>query len=291
MHPVLYRKLALRKPLSALNKDWLARILAAGGSRPSVKTFRINDEFYRALLEAGLTSKVTVVNLFAPDSLVAAYTPLIQGSGSAVWVDTGSNGTIADLTINGLKRSAGGGNNRFIETNIFPGTGLMTSGTGHGSIYVSEDPLNGNPEIEFGVLDITIGGTNDFRMYAHWNDGNTYGSIFSQTHFLTATISALALQGYFNIVRTTTTASNLYFANSTNAHASKASDTTLQTLAPATTQSLALLAFKDQSGAITLCSAKRISAFTCGLGLTAAESLALYNAIQTARMSWGGGFQ
>lgn len=285
-NPVINRRLNSNQ-LSKLNKDWLARVLAAGGSRPSRRTFKINDQFYKSLNNAGLIApgKVSIVNLFAPDNLGASYTPIIQGASSASWPDTGSTGTIADLTVNGLKRSTGGGNNRFLECGILPGT-FMTSGSGHGTVYVSEDS-KGATEAEWGCGNGV--GTNDIRMFAHLSDNNTYGYFFAQARLLQASITTGNLLGYLCISRTTTTRSDLYFANSATTHASVANDTGTCTTAPSSTITMKIFA-DSQNGAVSGFSNKRLSAVTFGLALTAAESLALFNAVQNARIAFGGGF-
>jgi hypothetical protein len=265
--------------------EWVARVVAAGGAVPSAATQMVSDSFIKYLKANSIFTKVIVANLFVPDSLTAAYTPLIQGAGFASWVTAGSTGAINDLTINGLKRSATVGDNSFLENNILPGT-FMTSGSGHGSVYVSEDS-KGAVETEFGCSNGA--GTNDFRMFAHLNDNNSYAYIFAQARILTAAITAGNLLGYLCASRTTTTRSDMYFANSGTAHASRANDAVLCASGPSAVVTMKIFA-DSQNGAVASWSQKRLSAITFGTALTAAESEFLFNAVQQARVSFGGGF-
>ena len=283
---VLIKRLNGIKPLSPLNKDWLRRILNAGGVRPSQAQFKINDQFYKELVNGGIDQKVIVANLFlSATDLPTAYTPFLAFNGNNSWPDSGSTGSIADLTIAGLKRSVGGGNNRFLDSGILPGN-FMTTSSGHGTVYVTEDSKAAN-EVEWGCANGA--GTNDIRMFAHLNDNNTYAYFFAQARLLTASVTTGNLTGYLCASRTTTTRSDIYFANSSTAHASVANDTGLCASAPSAVVGMKIYA-DSQNGVISAFSNKRLSAVTFGTALTAAESLILFNAIQNARKAFGGGF-
>jgi hypothetical protein len=71
--------------LSPINTAWLARVVAAGGVAPAQTTYQGNDIFYNALVAAGIDSKIKIALLLAPDSLIAAATPLIKNTGNNSW--------------------------------------------------------------------------------------------------------------------------------------------------------------------------------------------------------------
>lgn len=266
--------------LSALNSDWITRILAAGGARPNANTLYANDAFYAALVAAGITGKVKIVNLFAPDNLIAAITPLFFGAfgGGNSWANNGPF-VAGDLTVNGLK----GDGTKYLQTSWTPGAvGYFTDSTAHMSIYVSVGD-NTHADSELGALN--PGGVGP-RMYYQFSDNVTYANFY--TALSSATISASPLAGYLCFSRTTSTRFDAYFANSTSPHASKFNSVALEAAAALT--SVMPVFANNANGIIDSMSHKRLSAVTFGTGLTSAESLALYNAIQAFRTAIGGGF-
>jgi hypothetical protein len=269
---------------SLLNQEWQGRVTAAGGPIASQNTYDANDAFVAALAAAGITAKVKVANLFAPDSLSAARTPLIQGPGSGSWDFSATNFLAGDLTINGLGDAANTAKALFTG---FAPANFMTSGTNHGCVYISVDDTTFG-STEYGVNDGT--GLNDFVINSHWTDKHTYAYNYAQPQFLdTGILSAGALLGYFCCSRTTTSRADLYYANSTNVHASKANNAILNGAVPPAVNIMFVFALNN-NGALAQVSKKRISAATFGTGLLAAESLALFNAIQAFRQKIGGGF-
>lgn len=269
-------------PLSALNTDWLARITAAGGARPSDATFAANDTFFAALVAAGIDTKLKICNLFVPDNVIAASTPLIQGSGSAVWTNPDVAWLSSDLTVNGLLRPSA--DLKRFDTGATPGT-FMTPGSGFGFVYVSVDDTSTIQE-EYGSAEAT--GTNDFRLFFHYTDQHTYADIYHQSLEMNTGVRATGA-GYMGISRSTTTRSDIYFANSTNPHSSIANSTGTETSTPSILRTISVFA-NNQDGTPSHYSLKRLSAAGAGTGFSAADSLALYNAVQQFRISIGGGF-
>ncbi len=262
--------------LSALNSDWNTRILAAGGVRPSDSTFAANDVYYAALVSAGITANIWVANTFAPDSLIAAITPLIKGNGANSWANVGPF-VAGDLTVNGL---VGNGSSKFLNTSVIP-TGTQTTGSSHTCVYVSLDTQTIS-QCEIGTWD---GGTGSLRQFSH---GTTTTTWSNYNNFLTWNNGAGSFAGYICGSRTTTTRFDGYYANSSNAHASVFNDTVLN---PGTVplSELFVLASKE-NGTAGFFSNKRISYVSTGPALTTAQSLAHYNAVQQLRTSYGGGF-
>jgi hypothetical protein len=277
------RRLNVAKPLSALNKEWLGRVLSAGGQRPSKRTFAANDEFWKSLINAGIDSKVKVANLFAPDDLPTAKTPLIQGPGSATWVEGATAWVAGDLTIAGLGGTSAG---KFFHSGFMPAT-FMTASSNHGCLYISVDDVSVGSS-DYGTNDGT--GLNDFNISTHWTDNHTYAYNYAQPQLLDAgIISAGALTGYFCVSRTANNRVDLYYANSTNAQASKTNNTVVNAVVPSAVNDLYVFALNNNGTPIQF-SRKRLSAATFGLGLTATESQALFTAIQNFRITIGGGF-
>jgi hypothetical protein len=269
---------------SDLNAEWQARVTAAGGGNASNNTYRANDAFVAALAAAGITAKVKIANLFVPDSVPAASTPLIQGPGAATWTNPGVAFVAGDLTINGIINPVAG--TKSFDIGVVP-SNFMTAATNSGFIYVSQDDIL-QSEAEFGAGDGT--GLNDFVLNAHWTDNHTYAYDYAQANFLdTGILNAGALLGYFCLSRTTANRADLYYANSTNAHASKANNAVANANVPTAAQHLFVFAW-NSNGALIQRSQKRLSAAGFGTGLTAADSQALFNAIQAFRQKIGGGF-
>lgn len=271
------------EPPDALVAEWVARVVAAGGAVPSANTQTASDTFIKYLKANSIFTKVTVANLFVPDNLTAAYTPLLRGPGLASWTNAGPGTGVVDLTINGLKRNLAGAS--FLECGILPGA-FMTLASGHGSVYISEGSKVGAQE-EWGVSNGA--GTNDFRMYGQFNDNLTYSYIFAQVRLLTGAISGGLLTGYICATRTAANRSDLCYASSGSAHASVANDVGVCAVAPDAVNTMKI--FCSALGGVTQgFSEKRLSAVTFGTALTVAESALLFNAIQTFRTSVGGGF-
>lgn len=263
--------------------EWVARVVAAGGAVPSANTQSASDAFIKSLKANSIFTKVTVANLFVPDSLIAAYTPLIQGAGSASWTNAGPGTGVNDLTINGLKRNLVGSS--FLECGILPGA-FMVTGSGHGSVYISEGSKVGT-QYEWGVGNGA--GTNDFRMFGQFNDSVTYTYIFGQLRLLSAPISGGLLTGYVCATRTAANRSDLCYASSVTAHSSVANDVGVCATGPDAVNTMKIFA-DSQGGVVSGNSEKRLSAVTFGTALTVAESALLFNAIQQFRVSVGGGF-
>jgi hypothetical protein len=277
------RRLNGAKPLSALNKEWLGRVLAAGGQRPSKTTFKANDAFWKALLNAGIDSKVKIANLFPFEDIPTVSTPLIQGPGPATWTNPGTAFVSADLTIDGLRNPISG----VKSFGLIPPGNFMTASTGHGMVYVSLDDTS-QGSCEYGVNDNT--GLNDFVINTHWTDNHTYAYDYAQAQLLDAgIISAGALLGYFCVSRTANNRVDLYYATSVSVHTSKANNTSVNAAVPSVINNLAVFALNN-GGSLLQRSQKRFSAVTFGLGLTSTESQSLFNAVQNYRQAIGGGF-
>jgi len=268
--------------LSALNSDWLTRILAAGGTRPSDNTFMANDVWYAALGTAGIQSKIKAANTYAPDNLIASFTPLIKGvgTGNDSWTNIGTI-TGASLTVNGLALN---GTTQYLATGLNCVTMGLTSLTNHGCVYVSADDRS-TAQTEYGT---GTDATTSFRQYYHYSDNNTYFSNVGNVINAGAILGAANNPGYLCQSRTTGTRLDAYFANSGTPHSSIYNNLSNVT-ANLVGSNLLFAHASNENGTPTGFSKKRISFMCFGTALTSTESLALYNAVQALRTSYGGG--
>jgi len=272
--------------LSALNSDWLTRILAAGGASPSAATFAANDVWYASVLSAGLVTtiaggKLQVVNTYAPDNLIACITPLIKGGGFDSWTNSGPF-VSGDLTVNGL---AGDGSSKYLRTNQNPATTGNGASGNHLCVYVhTDDRTSAQTEIGSGT-----DGTTSFRCYYHYSDNKTYASNVGNVIDNGTILGTSNNAGYMCQSRTSTTNYDTYFANSGAAHASLFNTTANIAGNLLGTWGLYVHA-SDEIGSAANLSKKRISYVTMGYGLTSTESLANYNAAQALRTAYGGGY-
>lgn len=256
---------------------WAAQVVVNGGTPITAGSLSAVSTFCYALDNAGLTSLLKVVNVFAPDSMTATRTPLIQTGGNNPWLE--SNLIPSDLTVNGLK---GNHLNKWVEPGIIPSS-FMTIATGHGCAYVSEDDIT-TAQNEYGA---TSSAADALRLYYHYTDNTTVICFYG--NFVSSTLSVGALTGYLCTSRTAANRVDVYYANSLNPHSSVFNDTTVETSGPSATRPMYVLA-SNENGVSTNQSGKRISFVSFGLGLTSAQSLALFNAVQALRIAFGGGF-
>lgn len=266
--------------LSSLNSDWLARILAAGGARPSDATFTANDVWYAALVSAGIDSRILVCNTYAPDNLIASITPLIKGIGADSWTNSGPfvNG---DLTVNGL---AGNGSSKYLQTgNIINSSGMGNS-TNHMALIVSVDDRS-SAQTEAGGASSA---TDAWRTYYHYSDNHTI--IQNCSNFLDAgtALGTADKAGYLCSSRTSTTRVDIFFANTLTVHSSIYNDTG-NVGANGFGVNNVFVHAANNSGTAANHSKKRISLWSCGLSLSTLQSLAFFNASNALRTSYGGG--
>lgn len=103
---------------TTVGAEWADRVEANGGARPSASSILAVSRFYQALFSAAILAKMKAVNVIAPDSLIAATTPLIVGPGLDPW--TNANFVGGDITVNGLQ----GGATPYLDTGVVPSDDL-----------------------------------------------------------------------------------------------------------------------------------------------------------------------
>lgn len=266
--------------------NWSFRVQLNGGAVPSNSTLNALDTFVTTLKGAGVWTKIICCNIVAPDSLIAVITPFVVGSpANDPW--TNHNFVLADLSVNGL---VGNGSTKWLDTGLIGDTAGMTGPSSGLVVYVSADDAT-TQQAEIGVYN--AGGTNAFTgIYTHYNAVLNFGGMFRTDvdGFVTWAVPGTPA-GFYSLQRTATTVCNIYFANSVTAHASLgATGVGTNVGAPPHNFSIAAWAVGDGAGGAQDFTKKRLSFLAVTNGLSAAEDLTLYNAVQAYRTTLGGGF-
>lgn len=263
-----------RSPISSIVTNWAARVVTNGGAAVSTNTLNAVGTFYQGLLDYGLLPKMRSVNCFAPDNLTACITPLLV-TGNDPW--TNSNFVAGDLNVNGLKGNA---SNKKLTPGINANS-IFSSGNAGLTLYVPEVQWAGKDNIDIGC---SAGGASLIYIAPVVSTGQILFDCFNNTvgqgRILANNPGSFA--GYFSGNRTSTTASNLYIANSGVPHYAVGTIATGGGIVPTAPMTV--------WGVAGLYSADRISFAAFHDALTATQSSNLFNLIQTMRMSFGGGY-
>jgi hypothetical protein len=264
---------------NALATDWAARVVAHGGASPSSGTVTAISNFCDALDAASLTAKMFSLNVFAPDNSVANSTPLIKTFGDDPWAYY--NFTGGDFTIDGIQ---GDGATKYIDTQVIPST-CATQSSVAVTLYVNS--AGTSPAVM--ACDAVPTG----RLALGWSNP-TYGNYFCAYDFAAVILDGVTsgyFLGYICGSKTSSTVRNLYEANSFTPHSSVASNSLLDAgggdVVP--TGHFYVLA-SNENGATSGYYPGRVSFASISSGLTAADSIALYNAVQSLRVAFGGGW-
>jgi len=253
--------------------EWVERVQVNGGAVPSDKTTSAASRLLVSLVASAIYDKIKLLNFFAPDSIEAAECPIIAAYGNDAWTNSGF--VTGDLSVQGLQ----GDNAHYLDTGANPAD-WATNANASLFVYVSGDDLGG--DVEIGCAQ---SGSIDFLLQAHIADGTTIYEINIQA---VSSVEAGQWNGYYCASTTANTTHNIYKANSDDAHASIDSDSQAAGTPPST-RSLFVFAhnFLGSAGQFTL---KRLSCAGSGVGLLAAESSSLFDAIQQLRIDLGGGY-
>lgn len=264
---------------------WAANVVANGGAAPASSTLAALSTFMYALDSANLTISMKVINVFAPDNLTAALTPLIATNCSNPW--TNHNFVSGDLNANGLK---GNGTTKYADLGALsiPSTIYANETEAGYSVYLYEGGQNAS-ENTFGCA------TNNTFANAFSANMNTTGSPSFYTScwtplnangFLSWSPGA-AFYGFVTMNRISAIRMDFYRANSGTGFSSVANLTGTSGLRPTTNfYSHAV----NAGGSPNSYSYQRFSFLAIHDGLSSASAQALFNAVQTMRTTLGGGF-
>lgn len=272
--------------LDPIALNWADRVVINGGARPSTNSIVAASVFVRTLRGAGILSKMKTINMVAPDNLIAARTPLIVAHSVDPWPNVGSsNFASADLTLYGLQCNGA----KALKTGAI-GTDLSLSNAGLTIVASVINPVNGLL-YDMGYLNAT----NNQYMYVAaaqtggGNTGHAGGSSFSTGQIIN-TGAANTYAGYIGYNRTSAVRADLYYANNDIAHSSIGNNTNNQSSGITNTDIYWGAVADSGGGAIPYYSKNTLSFGAVHDGLSSSESLAFFNAINTLRTSFGGGW-
>jgi hypothetical protein len=247
-----------------------------GGATPSAGTVSAFSVFLYTLDSYSITSSIIALNLFAPDSVIAAITPLISNAGNNPW--TNNNFVLGDLNVNGL---IGNGATKYLDTGIIPGTAFTATAAGMFAYISFNNVAFNGVELQSFVSTAVCSQLDAFSgplVYCAYNQTVGQGLVSFTTSGFT---------GYFSGQRTAANAIALYGASSSLAHTALATGTGAGGTAPAI--STYCLAGNFIGTAVNF-SANRLSCAGFSKGLSSTQDGHLYDAIQACRTTLGGGF-
>lgn len=262
------------KAIPAAVLDWVARVQTNGGAKPSTATINAMATFWNTVIGAGLDTKAIAVNCYVPDNLIASITPLIVGGGNDPW--TNHNFVSGDLTTNGLSSD---GSTKYLDSGLNASTKLNATSNSVIIYY-----FTGAGVIDFGAQDAGLNGI----VFSSQGGGNGFYDCYNPTVGAGRnTWVHNNLGGYYCGSRRANNDDDVYFANSTNAHASL---NHIATSGGARPNLLIFVHCMNNNGVPYWFQAfaQRLSFVWIGLGLTTAESLTMFNAVQALRTTLGG---
>lgn len=267
-------------PLSPEMRDWVNRIEAAGGVEPSAATLEAAQTFYDAILP--ILSKFEAINIIAPDSLIAAITPLYRASGHDSWVNNGINApfTGSDIGLSGL--ASNDSDFQFLETGVGSGNLMVDTSAGISIYCTASDLVCAFDAGQFdGVsqaltLYFSCGG------FDHWD-------CWDQTGNRLTGLSEDAV-GFLSGNRIGNDTA-IYYASGPIPFTTIATGSTVPTAAVNPVYDTYFYTLNNTgSGSPTGNAIKTYSFMALHAGLTAAETEDLFDAVQALRIALGGGY-
>lgn len=261
-----------------LATDWVRRVVLNGGATPSNNTVMAVSKFCFSLDADSLTSLMIAVNVIAPDSLIAARTPLIKNNGSDPWANTGFVG--GDLTVNGI---AGDGASKFLDTGVL-GTHYPSDSNAGITLY--------GYTVSSQVTDYDAGYTNDTgsdHISLKLNEGgNSKTACFDLTAGLVSTATHGA--GYYSSNRVAANDLRLFYASASSVHAQIGSTFAGANGTRGAHNMYVCAANHWNAGLAFGFSTNRVSFAAFHQGLSSAQSAKFFADVQALRSALGGGF-
>jgi len=233
------------------------------------------DAFMTTMTSSGLLSKIDCINPIAPDSLIAATTPIWRKWGTDPWTQSGY--VDADLTINGI---AGAANKAFTSSGLVQGIALRIGQNTGWTSYWSTFPTAGIMGMLDSEYQLVFTGGGSLLWDTPYNSGS--GRL---------TIGAGLVAGYFHHMRNSNSNAQVYSANSGLAHGLRGTNAVggIPALSSANTTLVPVMARNPfpAGGQVTT---GRLSFWSYGQALSLAESSTYFNAVQALRTALGGGY-
>lgn len=278
-------------PLNAPNtvvSNWATRVVTNGGAAVSQATISAADTFYAAI--SSFASLFKTLNIVAPDSVIAAITPLIKNNGSDPWAPNGGTGSVGVgvVTVNGWQANGDTGSH-YLDPGITPSAIASFSASNRGmTIYAFTLISEGSNVGQCGCTDAA-----SRRFQLDLNDSSGPGSVAIMCNdFGTSQSGGGAASskgaGFYSENRVDASNHFCYFAKSSSAFAVAFARTGV-TNVNTPPQVAFLFAGYNTNGAKNA-SQSRYSFFAIHDALTSAQAQTLYNAVQALRTALGGGF-
>ena len=260
---------------------WADRVVVNGGTRPTDSTITAMNTFYNSLVSSGIDGKMISVCCFVPDNLTASITPLIKKFGNDPWTNSGFGFLESNVSSNGLTdiHSAS-----YLKTGVNPVACYANADDAGFTIYSKSPTHFSNArlvaiDIGSNFAGLYMDGTHvDFAAYSNngWSlEGIITGSV---NDFIFSSVS-----------KTNINSLNIYQANSSIGFVNLATGSTGPTTRP--NLDLWLNCENINNSATNFPVQECIYSFTAiHNGLTDTETQNFYNAVQTLRISLGGGY-
>jgi hypothetical protein len=264
---------------------WADRVVVNGGTRPTDNTITAMNTFYNSLVSSGIDSKMISVCCFVPDNFTAAITPLINKAGNDPW--TPVNLSSSNLGINGITGSNPPNPvSSYLKTGANPATCYASNDDGGFTIYTltpasyPRGSMISTDGVHYAGV-YTDGTAIRAGLYQAWsltqsNDNTTSGSNNNFTFCSVSRTSAISLA--------------LYEANSIMGFLTRNTGADLPGARP--NFDVWLNCWNNAGSPINFPSAPFVIYSFAAIhnGLTAIETQDFYNAVQTLRISLGGGY-
>jgi hypothetical protein len=271
--------------------DWAHRVIVNGGGSLTAQTMAAMNTFDLSIMDNGIMALIAALNVFAPDSLIAALTPFVKGVGVDPW--TNHNFVAGDLSVNGLRATGNLGSGGTFATAKWLGTGFVPSvagisATSAGYAIYEYSTNTASFAVEIGTA--SSNATNDDWFFCAAYNGAGFAIVSDNMGAGTGRLSKTTFYGpgFYSAQRTSAASHQIYFANSTTSFASIAGNTSAAGAAPAG-PSVSIFA-ENRNGTVDQWGDARLSFVAITTGLTSAQTQSLYNLVQALRQALGGGF-
>ena len=260
--------------------DWQSRIITNGGTQPSTNDMIAANTFVGTLRSQSLFSKMLIVNVITNSAnQITLATPLIKTGGSLgndPWIVSGTGGI--NNTINGT------------QCTQIPATGVWNTGFNANSAFGAAPNSAGMT-----LVVSAIGGTNSFVLGCQQTAGNhnfylatsSGGTAVGRSWSQQVASGGLLNAGFYSHSRNAANDFAFYFANTASGFTTVGTNVANEATTPPSIVSVLGGILIDATP--SLVSDNRYSFLAFHLGLSAADTQNLYNAVQTLRTKMGGG--
>lgn len=270
--------------------NWVTRVVANGGPTPSIATQVVMSTFVTCIRAAGVESQIIAANCFAPDSLIAAQTPLYVGGGNDPWLVTPNAATANTLNVNGWNAIDVDGTH-ILQTGIIPSNVPSFSANNGGLTAYMFALANGG-----GTTRSPMGSSDFGGRFLNLDVGTTAGATYASEIYQASgsastakvTIGLPTIPGYYSGNRISNTQNDLYFASGAFPHASIATSVAANANTPCTQQ--VAVAGHNSNNVFNTQAGDQVSFAAIHNGLTSTQSAALFACVHTMRVAFGGGY-